>query len=394
MGPSGGGDVRRLAAGCFPALSAAIFATASPKSLVIPLNAFEPIFAAAMLASRAFEPACSAAFPRRRAARVAAGIASSRSSSLAAGTSPDGVVSSLLGAASSAGCASATSFCGASFSRALVVTAPPSMKRDAGFTGFAAEVEHARLRRIFGTLVTKRDDELGHLILGVDDDLDAVDACFAAAARFEILDLELAPDLQELEIGTDLDLLRAARTDARLHRRAEPFDVQANARAARRLVARVVLLDVTLHELAQAIDAAAVERRELDAEVAPLAARFAPRHDALDHDFATLILEAADERRAFLGQVGGPKVHSARAHVERLGLERRGSHVVSANLDQRVERNPVRTGGASFLNVGHGLPRAGRGRASACIADRSAPSNGPSFPACQDFPVIAPRCYT
>jgi hypothetical protein len=123
-----------------PARSEESFADAPEKSLVMLAKALEPSFAAAMLASRAFSPACSAAVPRRRAARVVAGIASSTSSSLVAGASPEGVGSALVAesslsaervSSSPRGSSSRSAF--SPFARASSVTAPASMNSDAGF---------------------------------------------------------------------------------------------------------------------------------------------------------------------------------------------------------------------------------------------------------------------
>ena len=98
--------------------------------------------------------------------------------------------------------------------------------------GLVAQIGHARLRRVFfDALVAQGDDELRHLRARVDHHVDAVDHGRAARARLQVLDLELAADLEELEVRADLELLRAAAADASLHRRAEAVDVQAHARA-------------------------------------------------------------------------------------------------------------------------------------------------------------------
>jgi hypothetical protein len=177
----------------------------------------------------------------------------------------------------------------------------------------------------------------------------------APATRLHVLDLELASHLEELEARADLDLLGRARANARLHRRAEALDVQAHASPARGLPRLRSLARVPrLHQRSQGIDAAAVEGRERDAEIAPLGAFGAPGDDALDHDLSTVILEAAHERRPLLGQVGRSEVHALGAHVERFGFECRDPRLVAADLDQGLERHTARPFGAAFFGVGHG----------------------------------------
>jgi hypothetical protein len=111
-------------------------------------------------------------------------------------------------------------------------------------------------------------------------------------------------------------------------------------------------------QLAQRAHAAAVERREFDAEFAASPALAAPRDATLDHDFSSALFEAAHQRRAVVGQIGGAQMHAARAHVDRFGFEGRNSGLISAHFDQGLDPHATCALGATFLNFGHGCLRA------------------------------------
>ena len=225
---------------------------------------------------------------------------------------------------------------------------------------FAVQRRYARLgRRVFAACEAQLHDQLRNARLRVDRDAHAVDLRMATPAVLQVFDLELAPDLEKFEIRADLDLLGAALTHPRLHRRAEPVDVQAHARTNlglgivdhRLFFRRRARGAVT--QVAQRAHAARVERRELDAELAATAAFSAPSDLALDHDFSPAVLESTHERRAVFGQVRSAHVHSARAHIDGFGLEGRNSGLVATNLDQGFDPHATSALGATFLDIGH-----------------------------------------
>ncbi|HEY1587753.1 MAG TPA: hypothetical protein VGH63_18770 [Polyangia bacterium] len=229
--------------------------------------------------------------------------------------------------------------------------------------GFAAERGHARFRRaVFAAREAQLHDELRHARLRIDRDAHAVDLRLPSPARFEVFDLEPTPDFEELEVRPDLHFLAASLAHARFHRRTEAIDVQAHARAdfGFRIVDRGFVLICrrsAVAQVAQRAHAARIERGEFDAEFAAARALSAPSHSTLDHDFAPGVFEAAHERRAVLRQIGRAKVHPARAHVDRFGLERRNAGLVAAHFDQGFDPHAPRALGATFLDFGHGCLR-------------------------------------
>jgi hypothetical protein len=148
------------------------------------------------------------------------------------------------------------------------------------------------------------------------------------ASRFwllDVLELERAADLEELEVRSDRDLARSRRADARFHRRAEALDVELHARAARDavglglgLVARVA--EGHAHR-AHGARGGLVEPDEAHAELAALRLLAAPEDLALDDDLVAHAVEAAHELLALRRQVRGAQPHAVGRDVDRLGLE-------------------------------------------------------------------------
>ncbi len=195
----------------------------------------------------------------------------------------------------------------------------------------------------------QRDDELRDVGRRVDVDLHVVDERLALRALVHVLELERAPDLEELQVGSHRQLARAGVAHARLHGRAEPLDVEAHPRAAGR--GRLLgggLVGGVAERHAHGPHGAGgglVEADEAQAELAALRLLVAPQDLAVHGDLRAHPVEAADELLAHLGEVGGAEPHPVRGDVDRLGLEARA---VLAHGDQRLEVEPLPTARAAF----------------------------------------------
>jgi hypothetical protein len=110
---------------------------------------------------------------------------------------------------------------------------------------------------------------------------------------------------------------------------------------------------VPIAQLAQRIDATRVEGRKLHSELSAAGALAAPGDYPLDHDLATVVLETAHQRSAFVGEVGGAQVHAALAHIHRFGLESGYSWLIAHDFDQRFHCHTALAFSAAFLCLRH-----------------------------------------
>jgi len=211
--------------------------------------------------------------------------------------------------------------------------------------------------------VAERDHELRDARGGVDLDVDPLDARAALVVGVDVLEVERTAELEELEVRADHDLAGGRVADAGLHRRAEPVDVQAHARAALDLGGlgvRLVLLGLGLlvdgllsRESTQRREALCVDLGEPHAEVTSAGFLVAPRDLAGHDDFLAVDLEAAGQGLADLRQIGSAEVHSGRVDVHGLRFKRGRAAFTRTDFDDRLDRGTPASGLTTFLFRAH-----------------------------------------
>ncbi len=196
--------------------------------------------------------------------------------------------------------------------------------------------------------IAQGHDELRDVRRRIDGHLDAVDVRGSLVAALRVLELELAPDLQEAEVAAHGDRCGARVTDLGAHRRGEPVDVQTHLRPRENLGSGAHGGNAA--DALERIDALRVHVGEANAELSALVGSLRPDDLARGEDALTRApLEPAGQRLSLLGQIGRSKVHPVFGDVHGLRFERRPER--TPNLDQPVERQPRRSGRAAILGV-------------------------------------------